>query len=44
MKKGLKAGAKALGVVGSVTGNQLLAGIANGAESLISSILDEDDL
>ncbi len=44
LKKGLKAGAKALGVVGSVTGNKLLAGIANGAESLISSILDEDDL
>lgn len=37
-------GAKALGAVGSVTGNLMLSGIASGAESLISSIMDEDEI
>lgn len=44
LKKGLKMGAKALGAVGSVTGNLMLSGIASGAESLISSIMDEDEI
>ena len=44
LKKGLKAGANALGVIGSVTGNPIVSGIAEGAKSLISSILDEDEL
>ena len=43
LKKGLKAGVKAIGLIGSATFNPLLSGIAGGAESLISSIIDEDD-
>ena len=44
LKKGLMASAKTLGIIGNATGNVILSGIADGAEGLISSILDEDDL
>lgn len=44
IKKGLKAGTNALGIIGVATGKKYLSDIADVADSLISSILDEDEL